>query len=90
MVTVPWIRSTLNGIDYTFPAAFSLAPGDHAVLVADSSAFASRYPHVTPAGQYQRNLANDGERLLLQDPDGTPPVDMTYDSPVATSTRRRR
>ena len=34
--------------------------------------------------------ANDGERLLLQDPSGKPLVDMTYDSPVATSTRRRR
>jgi hypothetical protein len=68
-----------EGITYTFPAGATLPAGQFAVLVYNPAAFAQRYPGIAIAGQYTGKLANEGERLLLVAPDGTPLLDMTYD-----------
>jgi hypothetical protein len=62
-----------------------LAPGEHAVVVRNQAAFASRYgmnPRVV--GVYggtidDYRLANEGERLVLQEPGGAIVHDFAYD-----------
>ena len=57
-----------NGIDFIFPA-MTLRPGEYAVVAADVAAFQAAYgtgPKV--AGQYDGNLSNGGEDLVLQLP----------------------
>ncbi|MEA3336136.1 MAG: lamin tail domain-containing protein [Chloroflexota bacterium] len=57
-----------DGIDFTFPPGASLAPSQFAVLVNDSGFFPIRYPGIPMAGQFDRNLANEGENLDFFDP----------------------
>ena len=54
-----------KGIDFTFPA-LTLQPGECVVVVADPAAFRSVYG-ATPkvAGQYQGNLSDNGEKIVL-------------------------
>ena len=59
------------GVGFTFPEAFTLAPGARTVVVRDSAAFAARHPGVTPAGQYTGALDNNGETLTLVAADGS-------------------
>jgi hypothetical protein len=63
------------GIDYTFPAGTTLAPGGYLVLVktADFAAFRAYYglsPDVLLAGPYGQNFANEGEEVALQTASG--------------------
>ena len=63
----------ISGIDFTFPAAVSLAP-DAILLVAatNSETFLARYnvpAGVTVLGSYSGTLQDSGERLELQRPD---------------------
>ncbi|MCU0915536.1 MAG: lamin tail domain-containing protein [Planctomycetes bacterium] len=57
-----------KGIDFTFPA-LTLPAGEYVVVVANQSAFRSFYgtaPRI--AGQYQGNLSDNGEKVVLQLP----------------------
>ena len=57
-----------------------LAPGERVVLVNHLEAFQTRYSEqVRVIGQYTGNLRNSGERLRLEDGNGTAIVDFTYD-----------
>ena len=71
-----------NGITFTFTATnaiTNLGPGQYVVLVANRTAFASRYPAVTNiAGQYTGHLDNSGERLYLEGPLKEPILDFAY------------
>ena len=59
-----------NGIDFVFPS-LELAPGDHTLVVQDTTAFETHYGTGLPlAGQYAGRLDNGGERLELQDAAG--------------------
>ncbi len=59
-----------NGIDFTFPAGFTIAPGAQIVLVKDATAFQSRYgAGVNVAGIFTGSLDNSGETLALRLPD---------------------
>jgi hypothetical protein len=72
------------GIEYTFPAGTTLAPGGYLVLVktADFAAFRAYYgltPDVLLAGPYGRDFANGGEEVALQTSSGgTHIVRFTY------------
>jgi hypothetical protein len=72
-----------NGIEFTFTttnAVTTLPPGGRVVIVKDRVAFASRYPGVTNvAGEYEGNLANDGNRLALIGPLEEPVLDFRYE-----------
>ncbi|MBI5688900.1 MAG: lamin tail domain-containing protein [Verrucomicrobia bacterium] len=57
-----------NGLDYTFPAGVTLAPGAYLVVAKNRTAFASRYPSAMAAlapGQFSGALDNSGENLAL-------------------------
>ena len=54
------------GIDYTFPAATTLAAHGYLVVSSDTNAFAKRWGF-TPLGAWSGKLSNDGEQLRLRD-----------------------
>ncbi|MBN1805694.1 MAG: lamin tail domain-containing protein [Sedimentisphaerales bacterium] len=67
-----------NGIDFTFPD-IDLAPGQYVVVVKDLQAFTARYGNdINIAGRYSGLLANDGERIRLQDAVGRTILDFRY------------
>jgi hypothetical protein len=68
-----------NGIDFTFPS-LELAAGDYVVVVADLNAFQAEYGGgVNIAGVYSGRLANNGERVRLQDAIGQTILDFKYE-----------
>jgi hypothetical protein len=67
-----------KGIDFTFPD-INLAPNQYIVVVKDPVAFIAQYgASVNIAGQYSGSLANDGERIRLEDAIGRQILDFTY------------
>jgi len=67
-----------NGIDFTFPD-IELGAEQYVVVVKDREAFAAQYgTDINVAGQYSGRLANDGERIRLQDAAGQTILDFKY------------
>jgi hypothetical protein len=68
-----------NGIDFTFPAV-ELAAGEYVLVVKDQAAFSAQYPEFSGviAGQYSGSLANDGERIRLEDAASQTILDFKY------------
>ncbi len=68
-----------NGIDFTFPS-IELAPGKYVLVVRNQAAFYARYPDFAGviAGQYAGSLANEGERIRLEDAVGQTILDFKY------------
>jgi hypothetical protein len=67
-----------NGISFTFPD-IDVAPGQYVVLTRDQQAFAARYgSDINIAGQYTGRLANNGERIRLEDAVGQTILDFEY------------
>ncbi|HWB02969.1 MAG TPA: lamin tail domain-containing protein [Verrucomicrobiales bacterium] len=70
-----------KGVDFNVPAGTTMAAGEYAVVVRNSSAFTARYgagPRIL--GQYTPdNLNNDGEQLKLSYGAGEPIRDFIYD-----------
>jgi hypothetical protein len=68
-----------NGIDFTFPS-IELAAGKYALVVKDQAAFYARYPDFSASlgGQYSGSLANEGERIRLEDAVGQTILDFKY------------
>ena len=67
-----------NGIDFTF-GPVELAAGGHILVVNDLSVFEAKYGTGKPvAGQYIGSLANNGERIRLEDAIGTTILDFSY------------
>ena len=67
-----------HGIDFTFPD-IDLAAGQYVVIVKDQQAFAARYgTDINIAGQYSGRLANNGERIRLEDAVGQTILDFEY------------
>ena len=69
-----------NGVDFTFPNTL-LAAGDYIVVVKSLSAFAAQYPGFSGviAGEYLGSLANEGERIKLEDAAGQTILDFRYE-----------
>ena len=68
-----------NGIQFTFPRGFKLAPGRFVLLVSNASAFTLKYPNVKLDGLYTGRLSNGGETLTLVHAVGTPIFSVKYD-----------
>jgi len=67
--------------DFTWGAVDSLGPGEYAVAVNNLAAFTNRYPGwsgMKIAGEYEGNLNDGGERVMLQGPLGETIVIFTY------------
>lgn len=81
-VSLPGYRLS-GGVDFAFSAnsgLTELAPGGRLLLVANATAFASRYPGVGPvAGEYTGRLGNGGARLTLTGPLLEPVFDFEFD-----------
>ncbi|MEK0448137.1 MAG: hypothetical protein RL088_405 [Verrucomicrobiota bacterium] len=67
-----------SGVDFTFPAATTLAPGQRILLVANSAAFAARYGAIPVAGVFTGTLDNSGDRLRIEDSVGEMVLDFSY------------
>jgi hypothetical protein len=68
-----------NGVNFTFPS-LELAGGQYVLVVKDQAAFSSQYPDFSGviAGQFSGSLANDGERIRLEDAIGQTILDFKY------------
>ncbi len=67
-----------NGIDFVF-GPNSLAAGQYILVVKDIDAFEAEYGASRPvAGQYTGSLANNGERIELEDSMGTTILNFSY------------
>jgi len=68
-----------EGINFTFPD-MELDPGECVVVVKDQSAFEAQYgTSINMAGVYTGSLANNGERIRLEDAIGRTILDFEYD-----------
>ena len=67
-----------DGIEFTFPHGFELAPGQLALLVSNPTTFSLRYPGVPFDGTYIGRLNNAGERIAISLPDGTEFLAFSY------------
>jgi hypothetical protein len=70
-----------GGIDFVFPNR-TLAVAERAVVVKSRYAFTNRYGaslNAAVAGEYTGNLANDGNRLVLEGRVREPILDFSYD-----------
>ncbi len=70
-----------SGLNFSFPVAFSIAPGQRVVLGnnANTNAFVTRYPGVLVSGWFGGSLDNGGETLALLDPAGSIVLSVSYD-----------
>ncbi|MBN1647962.1 MAG: CotH kinase family protein [Spirochaetales bacterium] len=67
-----------KSIRFTFPAGFTIAPGQFVVLASNSAAFNSRYGF-SPHGEYEGQLSNRGEKLTLLTASGETIFSFRYD-----------
>ncbi len=69
-----------KGITFTFPANFTLQPGQRCVVVSLLAAYNLRYGGggAIVAGQCEGNLANDGETIQVLDAVGESVLQFTY------------
>jgi hypothetical protein len=76
-VNLALVRFT-EGIDFTFPN-IQLAAGQYVVVAGDQAAFESKYgTGINIAGIYAGRLANNGERIRLEDAIGRTILDFEY------------
>jgi len=66
-----------SAVKYVFPSPTLVPPYGFVVVAADISAFESLY-WTTPTGRFSGNLANEGERIVLLDENGTTLIDVDY------------
>lgn len=69
----------LEGIDFTFPGTTYLDPGAFLVLASNPDAVQARYgSEIGVVGQYDGQLKNSGEQVILADLFGQVILDFTY------------
>ncbi len=67
-----------GAVDFDFPAAASLNPGEYWVVAKDAALMSQLYPMITIIGEYSGNLSNDGELVELIDAAGNPADSVRY------------
>jgi len=75
------LSSFTDGVSYTFPIGSIFQPGERIVLAANTDAFASRHPDITPTDQLDpvKQLDNSGDRIRLVTPCHETILDFLYD-----------
>lgn len=69
-----------KGVEFTFPAGFTLASGARCLIVASQTAFETRYGlGFNIAGEFQGSLDNGGEQVRILDSTGEEILQFTYD-----------
>lgn len=66
-----------SAVRYKFPDNILLPPGKFFVITSKTAAFYEYYGLIA-SGNFQGNLSNAGEYILLKDSDGNPIIDFTY------------
>ncbi len=56
-----------GGVDYTFPAGTTLAPGAYLVIAENPAVLAARFPGVRALGPFAGGLASSGDTIILRD-----------------------
>ncbi len=69
--------SFASGIDYSFPEGTVIQAGSFIVLAAQDSVFKANYKF-SPFGEYDRNLSDGGDELLLKLANGDTLIDIQY------------
>ena len=71
----------MNGVEFIFPAATVLQPGQRLVIASNNSpaTFAAQYPGVVVLGYFGGTLNNGGERLTVYDAAGRLVTSVEYD-----------
>jgi hypothetical protein len=70
-----------EGINYTFPAGATLAPGGHVVVAQNPGYMTTHYPGLSQVfGPFAGTLRNRGERLRLLDERGNPADIVHYET----------
>jgi hypothetical protein len=67
-----------DGIRFTFPEGFQMAPGSFVVLAQNADAFADQFPSVPLGGVFDGRLSNGSETISLIDEAGKPFLSLTY------------
>jgi len=67
----------INGVDYIFPAGTVLNVGQYLVLTSNLTNFEERYKF-RPFGQFNGQLDNAGEQLVLANPEGASLIVINY------------
>ncbi len=68
-----------KGIEYTFPSGTIIEPDSFLVLASNAQVFETRYPFA-PDGEYNGQLDNGGETIILQTSKGDTIINLTYDN----------
>ena len=78
-VDLSWHR--IKGIDFLFRLHAKIDPGECVLLANDDNpqAFVKRYPRLDVYGWYSGRLANGGEKLTLESPEGQELLMFKYD-----------
>lgn len=79
-----------KGVQFTFPAGTTIAPGGYLVVAADGAAFAAKYPGVTNfVAGWSGTLSNSGNKVKLEDALGATRDEVNYADDGDWAERRR-
>ena len=67
-----------EGIDFDFPPGTTIAPGGYLVVAQNKAALLAQYPSIAIVGDYDGNLGNDSDRIVLKDPLNNPADEVSY------------
>jgi len=67
----------VDGISFEFPPETQLGAGEFVVIASNSRQFSNRYGFV-PSGEYDGNLDNNGEWIVLASPEGDTLISVIY------------
>jgi hypothetical protein len=70
--------SFTKGIGYIFPLDTKMEPGEYLVLADDAVSLSNRFPDARIIGDFNGNLSNEGEELVLSDQNGNPVDTIRY------------
>ncbi len=70
--------SFTKGIGYNFPIDTTMEPGEYLVVADDAAWLSNRFPDTYIIGDFNGNLSNGGEDLVLSDQHGNPADTIRY------------
>ena len=67
-----------DGVEYTFPAGTTLAAGGYLAVAQDAAALRALHPGATVLGNFDRDLGDGSDRVLLKDARGNVADEVRY------------